>query len=419
MPMHTSEHFNINQREFMNERPRTKKGQPHPRTQRPFNRTESDKGRLVFLHIGKAGGRTIRTRLSTIWKIPFDICHPDPCPKSDFRVEHFRVERSRVEHPVEIICLRDPVDRFVSAFKWRESLLCRPTVNITKSSGEVIQMSESRTPNTRLTYGNRLKYCKDNKPEEAFFVHAKYSSDPNILAEALCDDEERNSNGDIVGIVDYMQQSALSGALATSAVQDVENLGHTKNSITDWLPPTIDGRYSWELPENDAKRTDVIPIVQEPGYNFEEQIDATLEWLSIQDKIDFAYKDTIKDQAKSVKRNHITPRRGVIWSDNEKIMQQQQNSTHLNPDSTPDTKSSLSALGTCCVARYYADDYKLLETIGSALCPNETKTQCQSAINSIIARRQEFLSSDLTCRELSANNNNRPKRNKNPVPICN
>ena len=79
-------------------------------------------------------------------------------------------------------------------------------------------------------------------------------------------------------------------------------------------------------------------------------------------------------------------------------------STHLNPDSTPDIKSSLSALGTCCVARYYADDYKLLETIGSALCPSETKTQCQSAINSIIARRQKSLSSDLTCRELTANN---------------
>ena len=68
--------------------------------------------KVTFFHAGKAGGGTILSELRNN-KIGFlSMSHPYPSPK---KVEELQTGVSNIL----IINVRDPVDRFVSAFKWR------------------------------------------------------------------------------------------------------------------------------------------------------------------------------------------------------------------------------------------------------------------------------------------------------------
>ena len=76
---------------------------PGPR-QQVFNYTFQ--GRVLLIHIGKAGGGTVGRTLRSA-KVTWDQVHVHPVP-------HIAI----ASHARIVVCARDPVDRFISAYNW-------------------------------------------------------------------------------------------------------------------------------------------------------------------------------------------------------------------------------------------------------------------------------------------------------------
>lgn len=183
----------------------------------------------LFLHVGKAGGGTVFHELLNA-NIPFRRCHPHPCPPSLFQ-----------NFSTILVTIRDPVDRYVSAFNWRSHLLCK-------------LHNETRTPNGALRFRFPDKYCEpNNKTKEAYILHDKYSWDPNKLAEALC----RDDNGE--------------------ASQDLREIRHANHFLIEWFQGRKD---SWK-----RDNTTLIAVVQEPGFDFVEQTHSAIDWIISQSNI--------------------------------------------------------------------------------------------------------------------------------------
>jgi hypothetical protein len=186
-------------------------------------RNESGRSELkgvLFLHPGKAGGGSVKERYRH-WHVRMKSCHPRPCPD---RILSFNFT---------LISVRDPVDRFVSAFNWRAQVLCR-------TKGETRPQDGARaTRNPDLFCKNRE--LGESTYEESIMIHEKYKSNVSMLAEALCFGEEGR--------------------------EDLKQLGHARYSLSDWLPGKT------------ANTSNLVAFVVEPGFDFIQQVDAALKWI--------------------------------------------------------------------------------------------------------------------------------------------
>lgn len=177
--------------------------------------------RFRFLHMGKTGGGTIAQRLRGKWRVGMKQCHPWPCHPPNMQKNH----------PHFLISLRDPVDRFVSAFYWRVLRICHPQV-------------ERRTQNTSSK-------CLSDDPEyvgrpETKILFYRYHQNASLLAQDLCSENSTK---------------------AQIANESIKEILHAQHSIRDWLD------FPW-----DAKR--VYPLIAEAGaQDLEEQLDETMHLL--------------------------------------------------------------------------------------------------------------------------------------------
>ena len=162
---------------------------------------------VVMLHLGKAGGGSIQIRLKDAWGLKW--CHPWPCPFADSKAA--------------LITIRDPIDRFVSAFYWRCLVLCGP--NDKRQVGPV-------------------NSCVTSLKEHAI-LHEKYHANVNEIAEALC---------------------STDAATADKARRHIRMIGHAQYSIKDWLG-------------DDWKRTMLRAIVNERNFDLDTQVDAAMHWV--------------------------------------------------------------------------------------------------------------------------------------------
>jgi hypothetical protein len=170
----------------------------------------------LFLHPGKAGGGFVEQRMEQ-WRLRFRVCHPLPCHKRLLRFDSL------------IMSVRDPADRFVSAFNWRALVLCRLE-------------NETRSPALRNATDHPDLFCKPNSPVETRKIHETYKSNVNMLAEALCD-------------------SGITGDQARAASKRIL---HARTTLTDWIPSD--------------RVANLTVIVLEPGFDFIQQIDSGLKW---------------------------------------------------------------------------------------------------------------------------------------------
>lgn len=341
-----------------------------------MKRGKDDKS-LIFLHMGKAGGGTINNRLRKIWNHvlgKYICCHPSPCS----------IEKIS-EYDAVIISLRDPVDRFVSAFRWTMLLLCQP--------------NDERVPYQTVVMKDPEKYCKmeDAGGKGSHILHGKHHGNINSLAEGLCDN---NIGG---------------GIESRSNNDDVKQILNMKHSITDWMMTPKTNRVSsspfWF---RNNTRKNIVAIIQEPGYSFIDQIDAGMEWI-IRQKMKWLSLEEYDDQVKLLNRtlsrilkqarnvehdplDYITngASGGVkqantnINTFNDKDISPLHSSSLYNVN-TNDQLMTLSVLGECCVARYYSSDYDLLHTLLLHVCNGNGSNLCESAIRSILKRRRELL----------------------------
>jgi len=185
--------------------------------------------KVLFLHMGKAGGGTIDARWETstlqVMRDAYSRCHPNPCPitlrrtVSDVAAKNRRSRKRKVV----LISIRDPVDRFISAFYWRKLMLC------------AIDMStERRRPGPPLSGGKGefdKRFCVNPRNrtglvrEQEIVLGPRYNGSAEALARALCSSSTGTSS---------------SAARRERARKDMASIKHSQYSIADWL--LLDGK---------------------------------------------------------------------------------------------------------------------------------------------------------------------------------
>ena len=173
----------------------------------PKHHAPPPKKPLLLLHVGKSGGGSVRQRLAEFnhasgGRLGHAICHPNP----------YACDQERRDAVATVVTVREPVDRFVSAFVWRFEMLKRPDHNKT-----------------------------EKHHREAAVVVGKYRGDANAFAEALCDDQLRERDGP-------RKELAL--------------VGHANYGLADWVP--------------DARAPGLFALPQAPGFDFAALTDAAL-----------------------------------------------------------------------------------------------------------------------------------------------
>jgi hypothetical protein len=276
----------------------------------------------TFLHLGKSGGGAVSERLEE-WEVAVGKqCHPRPCP--------VRLSRPNTTFLIDI---RDPVDRYFSAFKWRKLVLCNP-LNRTKTPavGEKVMLDPQ-------------KYCQPRARNESIMIHEKYQANASLLAEALCE----------------------TGEAGEEAQRDFKRLSHAKDCLSDWLP------------NNTWRTANLISVVLEPGFNYLHQLDNAIEWL-----VSDLLGANIASELAATKHTELLHQ----TTDQVRMHSSALHSKHKEP---------LSPLGSCCVARHLKKDYKLLHKLRSVSCKGKLSNVCEAAFASILQRRQPLLDDSVSC----------------------
>jgi hypothetical protein len=116
---------------------------------------------LTLIHIGKTGGRFIRTKLSKIYK-------------KNIKQYHCGCKKYLTNNEQYIIWIRNPISRFVSAFNYINTL-----INIKRN-----QLTIEQKANENIKWLLQIKGISDNyKPRYKKFI--KILDSANKLAEAL------------------------------------------------------------------------------------------------------------------------------------------------------------------------------------------------------------------------------------------
>jgi len=276
---------------------------------------------FLFLHPGKSGGGTFLSRLKIWWKLGMKECHPHPCN------EH-------IEDKTVFITIRDPIDRFVSAFNWRRLIYCNPDGDSRKHF--------DRIPNGVKTSCYETDY--DRYENEINVLYHKYKQDVSKLAEALCSRNEEEKR---------------------QAEEDVASIGHMQHSIMDWLG-------------NDKNLNKVIPVVLDEHVDFNKQIDEAIQYAQQQ----YHFEDSSNFQ----KRKEMVLAKDAQEKD-ERLKDYVKSLTH---SSSRIKQHSLSQSGKKCLASYYAKDYSLIQTLKMKSCKT---INCRQALQSILDKHMRLLKS--------------------------
>lgn len=286
---------------------------------------------LLFLHLGKAGGGTINDLLSQEWNLTFSYNHPYPRARRRDWIQN---------HPrgTVLINLRDPVDRFVSAYYWRQRIMCRP------QQPQYGNEQERRQPHKSgyLVANQPDTYCrKGNMQDWEILFGPRYHQSAEALAQSLCSENV---------------------TVAQQAAQDMSTILHANTGILKWLGP------DWQQTALVANQS-LFPVVQEKGFDMTAQVD---------DAIQYAYLRAPFESSLAFEGR----RRRIEYQRCATTTQSSGNNASLH--SSGSSQKGLSAEGVACLSRYYADDYQTLQHVQEQACPTET---CHAAIGSILARR--------------------------------
>lgn len=318
--------------------------------------------KLLFLHIGKAGGGAVNQRLTADWNVQFSYCHPSPTRCHDNTRRHsitidnwIRQQENNTNNNytrgyggVVMVTLRDPIDRFVSAFYWRQLLLCHP-------KGDTRRVCTPQSCGV-LASRNPEKYCRKvtNRDTLDIMFGPRYNASADQLARALCSRDQKISH---------------------QAAYDMKRIEHSKWGIVDWLSNATLHEQGLQL----------YPIVQEPSYDLIAQVDDGIQWMNnvtrFQDTVDLdkrysrIYGSSSPNKDKDCQRLKI--RRRHLAKDDS-----------IFKHSSSGIKQTLSPEGEACVAKYYQADYNVLKVISNAHCPTTT---CRQAIRSILTRRASVI----------------------------
>jgi hypothetical protein len=328
----------------------------------------------------KAGGGTILDRMDELnFEFKYGQDHLKPKPKQYKKYESL------------IISLRDPIDRMKSGWYWRALLQCR------YDQKDEIRIVQNKNCSRII---NPDKCCTNKGDKITPEYWNRYDGHAYNLAEAFCSNDP---------------------SIQKQAYTDINALPHVGHTIVKWLGLTNnnnnnhnnnnssskiitkkdndDETYVHNDDDNDDD-DDAIKIIQnkmvavivEKGCDFTEQIDGAIEWLlNITFDGDEEMASFVFNKAKQEYETQDENNNSTTTSNNR---------LHSSKAVTfPWLKevTSITAMGSCCLARhFYNDDYLLLlnPKFPNWLCnkgKTKTKQLCYNAILSIIKRKRHML----------------------------
>lgn len=262
--------------------------------------------------------------------------------------------------PYILVTLRDPIDRFKSAFDWRYLLACKP--------------NDSRREHQGYSTHFPTKFCQRLQQEE-WNALEKYHGSSNAFGEALCSIDSTNN----------------STTLNPSVAEQIRTIHHLNDSsIALWLGEAS-GVYNWR--EN---LQNLLPVILEKGFDLAEAIDQSLLHASSlsQSRIEAFRNVTNFDEryqrARCYELSSAKKALAVSHSaaaHHDAVGESVSGTHHSMSKSSQHTKSSLSREAQICIAKYYERDYQILAEL-SEKC--ETSI-CRAAIQSILKRRADVL----------------------------
>jgi hypothetical protein len=305
-------------------------------------------------------GGTFLDRLKHKWRVNMLECHPHPCNT----IPGGRDETNdQTPIPVQsAILIRDPVDRFVSAFYWRANVLCLRAGYL---------CNPQKWPPPRQYVG-----APDSKKEiEINLIFNASQANVNVLASRLC----RNNND--ANDSDDFQQAAL----------DVRRIGHLKETVVDWLEQSSNAvaataasssssassSAAAAIAASQSSPTSIMtPIVLERGVDFDSQIDAFVQHVIVNhtrieavDSASFAHRLAYIEQQDCLESSVAGGKSSINASPKSKYM-------------------PLSEENVKCVARFYHQDYQAIRDLATTHCTTEA---CRLGIESIWNRRAHLL----------------------------
>jgi len=299
-------------------------------------------------------------RIRRDWGIDLVPCHPTPawCRQ---KVKAAWKKHQSTELPLVVVTVRDPVDRYVSAFYWRLLVLCDP-------NGD-----------GRPRVGGRGHHCKDNSVGgEIDTLFYRYGRDANVLAEALYDDDGKN---------------ASDGARALPARADLRTILHARHGLVDWLQ--LSG-FDWRRWAHKIYPVVVPPNPSPPkeggkgggrahsdGDDLVNQTDAAVRWLY--DHLHFEDEGEFASRVAAVARKTEARAAAVARNPNSTGEIIKMHSSRKGGGHPP---TGLSRKGIDNVVRFYVEDYDLLGELEELACKSDA---CHRNIRSILDRRKESL----------------------------
>lgn len=289
---------------------------------------------VTFLHIGKAGGGSVVEEFHRAG-VHVDECHPRPCSPQRTR------EQVR-DRTLLLVSIRDPVDRFVSAFYYAVLVLCR-------------QDDDRRRPHRRFWDDPRTRCARRrHHKRDVHLVFHVYQANVSLLAADLC-------------------APAAQPVRRRRARRTVRSLEHLQHGITDWLTINNDNDDDF-----DWRSEDMFAIVMEPNVTeLVHEARRALRWMMPKVShrtagVNSSYDDDDDEARRRRLRKPPVPRDVVV------------DTRH----STSRVKRPLSRTGEACVARYHRTDYEFLRDRREDLCKTDG---CRDGIRSILDRRRPFL----------------------------
>lgn len=284
-----------------------------------LNITES----VRFYHLGKGGGGTIFFSLIENG-IYLQRDHPRPKHGID----------QLLNGPVKtlIVNIRDPVDRFVSAFNWRSLLFCQRDGETRKKYPTEVDVKDRKMHQPHL---QPQHFCFDASvyPQEAKIIQRLYNDDINQLAESLCEESERFDR----------------------AVNTTKFISHAKLSLFQWLHFLVvnNGTSTSLIKPQGLDKLMAITVEKRKSYNntssLLEQTSEAAQQLFFDHGVDEQTFHRLQRHKRNLQKKRVSDM--MVHTSSIPI--------HNNV-----TKGhALGTVGECCLARFLENDYRLIQSI--------------------------------------------------------
>jgi len=296
---------------------------------------EAEEDAFIFQHVGKAGGGSVMAWLQA-HHVAYERCHLYSCLHP-----HMRGQRV-------LLNVRDPLDRFVSAFDWNRLLTCRPTGHPVPETREQWHTGDSDKTTggvVRNPWDTPDVVCRVD-PQVQRLLFQKYHEDANLLAADLCSKDH---------------------GVSSSALRFAHNVlehGYTLQSRLN--------ADSLSAARKFLKNNLVYVIVLEKGFDFMGQVPkAAFELLR-----NFSSEEHARELA---------------WT-SAKIDDHGADYVHSAKDLVSGPPTNLTDESKRCIVKAFADDYALIDILSSS-CRGDAgmRTTCKEALEHILARRRDLL----------------------------